>query len=310
MQPLRLCCRRTRFAVVAFGDRGREPPGGDLGHGPGCHVQRRDHLVEGTVEALHDPAEVPPVARHVGAGRESPGRAGLGQPVRIRHQPAQRCQAVVQVVPDQREVARVVRHDERRHVSPGQHLDRLRHPVERSRHRVQRLVHPLDDRAEGARVAGGVGAKLEPALHRRLRERPGVGRERAQGRDAGVERFLDGVEAPLELVAGRGGEVPSADPGHGLCGNADGTLETVDRLVPGLEDGPEFRRHRGGVGADLELPGRNRVPQPPRFIPQRPGGAPEPRGEHRDPGPQDRDGDRIHEYPSSWLSSHPWFQAG
>jgi hypothetical protein len=78
-------------------------------------------------------------------------------------------------------------------------------------HRVQGPVHALDDPPEVALVPGGVGPGRQLPRHRRLGQQVGVGDQRVDRLDAGVEVPLQEVEVAAVLALDLPGDGPLGD---------------------------------------------------------------------------------------------------
>ena len=106
----------------------------------------------------------------------------LGQQVGVVHQRVDRVDGLVQVVLQRVEVAVVGVGDLRRDVALGDAVHVACGHVQRADHRVQRVVHALDDLLEVALVFGGIGTRLELAVDRGLGQHIRVGDHGLHGR--------------------------------------------------------------------------------------------------------------------------------
>ncbi len=162
-----------------------------------------------------------------------PSTAAFDQHTGVADQRVNGVDAGVQVVLDLVEVAVVVVGDLGRNVALGDAVDVLGRNIERADDRVQRGVYALNDFAVVALMLGGVGASGQLAFDGGLRQQTGVGDQRVNGVDAGVQVVLDLVEVAVVVVGDLGRNVALGDPVHVLGGDIKRTDERVQRgLTP------------------------------------------------------------------------------
>ena len=144
----------------------------------------------------------------VGAGGELAFHGRLGQHAGIGDERIDSVDAGVQVALDLVEVAVVVVGDPGRNVALRNPVDILGGDIQRAYDRVERGVDAFDDFAEVALMFGGVGARSQLALHGRLGQHTGIGDQRVDGVDAGVQVVLDFVEVAVVVIGDPGGMSP------------------------------------------------------------------------------------------------------
>ncbi len=173
--------------------------------------------------------------RYIGARVELPFNSRLHQRPRIFRQGVDRIDAHVQVVLDLVEVTVVVIRDLLGYVTLADPVDVLCGDVQRTYHRVERIVDTLDDLLEVTVMPGGVGAGVELALNSGLHQRPHIFRQGVKRVDALVEVVLDLVEVAFVVVGDLLGDVALADPVDVLGGDVQRADHGIEDLIDTLQ---------------------------------------------------------------------------
>ena len=118
-------------------------------------------------------------------------------------------------------------------------------------------------------MLAGVGARGQLAVHRRLDQHAGVGHQRVDRVDAGVEVVLQNVEVAVVGVGDLGRNIAPADPVHIVGGHVQWADDRVQRVVHALHDLAEVALMLGSVSAGGQLPVHRRLDQQPRVCHQR-----------------------------------------
>ena len=226
----------VEVAVVGVGDLRGHIALGDQVHIPRGHVQRADDRVQRVVYALHDLAIVALVLAGIGAGGQFAVHRRLDQRSGIGDQRIDGVDAGVEVVLDGVEVAVVGVGDLGGNVAPADAIHVIGGHIQRADDRVQRVVYALHDLAIVALVLAGVGAGGQFAVHRRFYQHAGIGNQRVDRVDAGVQVVLDGVEVAVVRVGDLGGNVALADSIHVVGSHVQRTDHRVQNVVDAAHD--------------------------------------------------------------------------
>ena len=202
---------------------------------------------------MDDLAEVALVLGSVGACGQLAIYGGLRQQNRIGDQRVDGLDAGVEVVLQNIEVAVVGVGDLGRNCSPGDLFDIVSGYIQGSNHRVQAIVHALDDLAEVALVLGSVGACGQLAIYGGLRQQNRIGDQRVDGLDAGVEVVLQNIEVAVVGVGDLGRNVAPADPIDIIRGYIQRPNHRVQAIVHALHDLAIVALMLRGVGARGQL---------------------------------------------------------
>ena len=243
----------VEIALVGVGDLGRDVAFRDAIHVLGRNVQGPDYGVERLVDALDDLAVVALVLGGVGAGGEFAFDGGFYQHAGVGHQRVDGVDAGVEVVLDFVEIALVGVGDLGRDVALRDAIHVFGRNVQGPDHGVEGLVDTLDDLAVVALMLGGVGAGGQLAFDRGFYQQAGIGHQRGDVVDAGIQVVLDFVEVALVGVGDPGRDIALRDAIHVFGRHVQRPDDRVEGLVHAFDDLAVIALVPGGVGAGGQL---------------------------------------------------------